>query len=147
MILLDTNIVSKVMRAIPDSQVKAWFEAQGDIELVMTAVTVGELHYGVAIMPEGKRRDDVTRRMDQTLEHSFENAILPYDSIPVRIFGQLNSALRQTGTPTGMADAMIAAIALSHDAVVATRNVKHFEPCGVKIVNPFEGASSVSAWR
>lgn len=137
MILLDTNILSEVMRLRPDPRVKAWFKAQGDTELFTTAVTVGELHFGIAIMPEGKRRDDIAHRIDRTLSYNFENAVLPYDDTAARIFGRLSGALRRNGTPVGAADAMIAAIALSHNAVVATRNVKHFEPCGVEVVDPF----------
>ncbi|HEY5320347.1 MAG TPA: type II toxin-antitoxin system VapC family toxin [Galbitalea sp.] len=138
MIVLDTNVVSELMRARPDSAVVAWLDAQQSDDLHLTAVTAAELFFGVARIPAGSRKTSITSAIADMLEHDFTDRILPFDTFAAIDYGQLVAHREQLGHPIGMADGMIAATALSAGAsCLATRNTKDFGETGLALVNPW----------
>jgi predicted nucleic acid-binding protein len=137
-IILDTNVVSELSRHRPAPAVVAWFDLQVE-PLFTTAVTIGELCCGVALLPSGRRRSELADDLGRILTHGFPERILPFDQVAAIEFGRLRAARSVCGTTTRTADTQIAAIAIAHDAVVATRNRRDFEHPGLVVVDPWEG--------
>ena len=135
MILLDTNVVSELMKSAPEPAVMGWINAIPGASVFLSAVTQAEILHGVALVPEGKRREGLTRAARTAFETYFRGRILPFDSEAAEA---LAAGRRQAGRPISQSDAQIAAIARSRGASLATRNVPDFEGCGVEIVNPFQ---------
>lgn len=137
MILLDTNVVSELMKSAPEPAVMGWINAIPGATVFLSAVTQAEILHGVALVPEGKRREGLTRAALTAFETYFRGRLLPFDSEAAEAFAVLAAGRRQAGRPISQADAQIAAIARSRGAALATRNVLDFEGCGVEIVNPW----------
>ncbi len=140
MILLDTNILSELMRSTPEKGVETWLDDQSDASVFISAITEAELRYGVALLPAGKRRSALTAVIEDMLRQDFTGRILPFDSAAAVAFAEIASNRRQAGRPIAQADAQIAAIARSRGAALATRNVADFEDCGIDVVNPWTRA-------
>ena len=138
MIILDTNVVSEVMRMEPSEKVVAWLDALPADEVWLTAVTYGEVLIGIALLPIGRRRQRLERLFETTIDARFADRILPYDRMAASHFPEIMMARRRQGHPASMQDAQVAAIALAHGATLATRNVKDFEGTGIDLVNPWE---------
>jgi predicted nucleic acid-binding protein len=122
------------MKAEP--AVVGWLNALTDRDLRLTTITRAEIRYGVARLPDGRRRRDLTRRADDVFA-TFADAILPFDSAAADRCGSLLAHRESIGRPMGMADAQIAAITLARRATLATGNVADFEHCELRIANPF----------
>lgn len=140
MILLDTNILSELMRAVPEKGVEQWLADQPDASVFISAITEAELRYGVALLPAGKRRSALAAVIEDMLGEDFTGRILPFDSAAAVAFAEIAATRRQAGRPIAQADAQIAAIARSRGAALATRNVPDFEGCGIDVVNPWTEA-------
>ena len=106
-------------------------------DLYFSSVGEAELRYGVAILPEGRRRDALTRAIEEILCEDFDDRILPFDSAAAREFAHIAAARRSVGRPILPADCQIAAIARSRSMAVATRNVRDFEGVGIVVINPW----------
>jgi predicted nucleic acid-binding protein len=141
MILLDTNILSELMRPAPEPAVEQWLADQPAASVFISAITEAELRYGLALMPSGKRRSALAAEIEAMLGEDFSGRILPFDSPAAVAFAEIAAERRQAGRPISQADAQIAAIARSRGAALATRNVPDFEGCGVEIINPWSSAS------
>lgn len=139
MILLDTNVVSELMKSAPEPAVMAWINAIPGAAVFVSAVTQAEILYGVALVPDGKRRQGLARASRTVFQTYFRGRVLPFDSEAAEAFAELAAARRQSGRPITQADAQIAAIARSRGAELATRNVLDFEGCGVDVINPWTG--------
>ena len=137
MILLDTNVVSELMRPVPAPAVMSWLAAQPAASLFISAVTEAELRYGVTLLPEGRRRADLMAAVDAMLAEDFTGRILPFDSAAAVAYAAIAAGRRQEGKPISQFDAQIAAIAQSRGAELATRNVSDFEGCEVEVINPW----------
>ncbi len=137
MIVLDTNVVSELMRDRPQPAVLAWLDRQPVSTLFVTAITEAELRYGVEILPAGHRRERLAAEIESTLREDFSRRILPFDSAAARAYATIMADRRATGRPIGQSDCQIAAIARSRGVPVATRNVADFAGCGIKVVNPW----------
>lgn len=137
MIVLDTNVVSELMRDAPQPQVLSWLDDQLASTLFVTAITEAELRYGVAILPAGQRRERLFTEIEGTLREDFAERILPFDSAAARAYAVIAAARRAAGRPISQADCQIAAIARSRGARVATRDVDDFAGCGVEVTNPW----------
>lgn len=140
MILIDTNVVSELMRPAPTPAVLDWFGAQDPSALYLSAVSEAELRRGVAVLPEGKRRDALRAAVDAMVAEDFAGRLLSFDSAAAVAFAAIFAQRQATGRPISFPDCQIAATARIHGGEVATRNVADFEDCGVMIVNPWEGA-------
>lgn len=141
MILLDTNILSELMRPAPEPAVEQWLADQPAASVFISAITEAELRYGIALMPSGKRRSALAAEIEAMLGADFNGRILPFDSPAAIAFAEIAAERRQAGRPISQADAQIAAIARSRGAALATRNVPDFEGCGVEIINPWSSTS------
>jgi predicted nucleic acid-binding protein len=139
MFLIDTNVISELMRATPAPSVLSWFSTQDPSTLYLSAVTEAELRTGIAILPEGQRREALKAALDATISEDFEGRILPFDTDAAKAYAEIASIRRAAGRPIADADCQIAAIARAAGAIVVTRNLRDFEGCGVDLVNPWGG--------
>ena len=139
MTILDTNVVSEIMRPVPAPVVLRWISDQISEELHLTAITVAEVFYGIELLPPGKRQEILRAGAEQLFRVIFTDRILTFDARAAREFSRIASSRRKQGRPMSEFDAQIAAIARAKNALIATRDTGDFEGCGVKLVNPWEG--------
>jgi predicted nucleic acid-binding protein len=139
MLILDTNVISEIMQALPSPRVQEWWSQQQAGELFTSTVTVAEILYGIELLPRGKRRDRLLAEAEAMFSQDFAGRILPFDEEAARAFPGIAAGRRVKGSPIAALDAQIAAIARSHRAILATRNTTDFEGCGVRLVNPWSG--------
>lgn len=142
MIVLDTNVVSEIMRPRPELVVLAWVNAQAPGELWLTAVGAAELMFGVARLDDGIRKQQLARTVSAMLETDFAGQVLPFDLAAASVYAQLLAQRERSGQPVAMADAQIASVCLAHGAKLATRNQKHFDGLGLTIINPWGGGTA-----
>lgn len=138
MILVDTNVVSELWRVAPDPGVLSWVDAQAVETLYLSAVTVAELRFGVASMPEGRRRSIYQDRLEREVLPAFTGRVLPFDLDASQRYGTLMARARREGKAISTADGYIAATAASRALMVATRDVAPFQAIGLKVINPWE---------
>jgi len=138
MILLDTNVLLELMAPKPSAAVLTWMTKQrfADV-LYISTVTLGEILYGIEILPSGKRKDGLLHEAEAMFQEDFGARILPFDDAAARFFAQIAAARRMRGRPISYPDAQIAAIARVHQSSLATRNTADFEGCGVTLINPW----------
>jgi toxin FitB len=137
MTVLDTNVLSEALKPEPFSEVARWLASQSRSSLFTTAVTKGELLYGVEVMPKGQRRSALHAAIVKILTQLLSDRILPFDSDAAEVYSRIAASRRAMGRPISEADARIAAITLSTGARLATRNDRDFEHCGIKVLNPW----------
>jgi toxin FitB len=137
MIVLDTNVISEVIKPHPSATVLAWLALQPRNSLFTTAVTKAELLYGVELMPKGQRRSALHEAITKILTQVLSDHVLPFDSDAAEVYSRMAASRRAMGRPISEADAQIAAIAHSRGAALASRNISDFEHCGIKVVNPW----------
>ena len=142
MILLDTDVVSELMRPAPPGEVLGWFGRQVAGELHLGTVSEAELRRGVAILPEGRRRDALAAASDAMIAEDFADRVLPFDSAAAVAFASVFAERRAAGRPIGFPDCQIAAIARARGAAVATRNVGDFAGCGIDMIDPWDEGSA-----
>jgi predicted nucleic acid-binding protein len=141
MIILDTNVLSELMRPVPVARVVSWVSNHAAVELFTTSITEAEIFYGIELLPKGKRRDGLLAAAEAMFESDFAGRILDFDSNAARVFSRIGARRRALGKPISHADAQIAAIAQLHRAALATHNVADFADCGIRLIDPW-GASS-----
>ena len=137
MIVLDTNIVSEWIKPKPSTAVFEWLDERPDERLMITSITVAELHYGFNLLPEGRRRKQLEQSIGSLLEDEFFGQVLGFGHEAARRYGALSAQLKAEGIVIGQNDTMIASIVAEHEATLLTRNDKHFVHCGINVVNPF----------
>jgi len=137
-VILDTNVLSELLRLRPDSGVLAWFASQPANGLFVSAVTQAEMLLGAGLLPAGQRRKKLEQALDAMFLEDFAGRILPFDSRSAADYAAVVAARRRAGRPIAQFDAQIAAIALSHRLGLATRNVADFEACGLALTNPWD---------
>jgi toxin FitB len=137
MIVLDTNVVSELMRQEPDEHVLAWTMRQDLDDVYLTAIAEAEIRYGLAARAEGKRRRELEMAAERLLDVEFSGRILPFDSRAAKQFAGVVSKRKSLGLPIELPDAQMAAICLANRAPIATRDVGGFVRTGVGIINPW----------
>ena len=137
MILLDTNVVSELMRIKPDAAVLGWFNQQNSDTLWLNSIVAAELLYGIARLSDGARKQQLARAIMAMLEDDFGNRVAAFDLASASIYATLVADRERAGQAVAMADAQIAAICLAHSATLATRNQKHFANLGVPLIDPW----------
>jgi predicted nucleic acid-binding protein len=142
MIVLDTNVISELMRAAPETAVIDWIDAHADIDLFVTAITVAELHYGIARLPEGRRKTNLAIHVERMIEEDFDHRVLPFDEAAAAHYGDIAATREHGGRPISGADAQIAAICRSYGSTLATRNVNDFTNTGITVVDPWSSDQS-----
>jgi len=137
MIVLDTNVLSEALRPVPESSVLAWLADQPRASLFTTAVTRGEILYGIRLLSDGKRRQGLWDAANKIFDEDFAGHVLSFDSDAADMYAEIAASRRIEGKPISQFDAMIASMARSRGAFLATRNVKDFDNCGIEVVNPW----------
>ncbi len=140
MIVLDTSVLSELMRPAPDPAVKAWLLGAEDDLLVTTPISISEIEYGLGRLPAGRRRSNLEKRFAELTGPRFEFSVLPFDDLAARLAGRLRSENERRGLPANAADMMIAAITKLAGAALATRNTKDFAGTAVTLIDPWETA-------
>jgi predicted nucleic acid-binding protein len=140
-VLLDTNVLSELLRAQPDTAVLDWFAAQDQDQLLVSAVTQAEMLLGAMRLPAGKRRVQLQAAVEALFSDDFAGRVLSFDTAAAAAYATVVAARRRAGRPISQFDAQIAAIAASRRAALATRNTADFEGCGVDLHNPWKPAS------
>ena len=136
MIILDTNVLSALMRNVPDVQVVAWLDRQPQVSIWTTAVTVFEMQLGLQIMATGNKKLVLSEEFDRLLAQ-IDHRIAAFDEEAGRQAANLTAARRAKGRVGDLRDTMIAGIVLAHHASLATRNVSHFSDISASVVNPW----------
>jgi hypothetical protein len=139
MTILDTNVVSELMRPAPEAAVLRWIGSQATEDLHITAVTMAEILFGIELISGGRRRDTLRAGAEKMFGVVFADRILTFEDRAARVLSQIASSRRRQGKPMSEFDAQMGAIARVHGATLATRNTYVFEGCGVRLVNPWEG--------
>ena len=137
MILLDTNIISELMKFTPNSRLISWIDARDAWQLYTSATTVAEITYGISVLPKGKRRQHLEESWAECLRQGFSGMVLPFTKEAAEIYGVLMADRKRLGRPVSMADGQIAAIAKLNNATLATRNTKDFSDFDIQIVDPW----------
>ena len=138
MILLDTNVVSEVMRERPDHAVRGWLKSLPKRELWTASVVIAELLSGIDLMPAGRKKEALREGVEGMIAEDFRGQVLKFDVSAARHYGQILAFRKQQGRPIREMDALIAATAKSNNATLATRNPRDFEHCGIPLINPCE---------
>jgi predicted nucleic acid-binding protein len=138
MIVVDTNVVAEAMKVSPAPAVISWLNAQETSGLFLTTVTIGEIRFGLRVLPQGKRRLQLEQAFERVIADAFAGRILAFDEEAARQYGEVMGRRREIGRPLSVLDGQIASIARANSFAVATRNVRDFVDCGVEIVNPFD---------
>lgn len=137
MIVLDTNVVSELMRTTPEPIVLAWLQQTSSSGLYTTAVTVAEIRYGIARLSEGRRRQMLHQAADEVFA-AFPRQVLPFDLAAATAYADVVAGRERDGNPISGFDAQIAAICRSQAAVLATRNTKDFTDTGISLIDPWQ---------
>ncbi len=137
MILLDTNVVSEPLKASCDKSVLSWIDEQVIETLYLSTISLAELRFGIAVLPEGKRRDTLFSSLEQQVLPLFAGRILLFDEPASQAYATLRARARNAGQAIATADGYIAAIAAAHGFAVATRDTSPFEAVGLKVINPW----------
>jgi hypothetical protein len=140
MILIDTNVVSEIMKAAPSQTVVNWLNNQKSSSLYVSTITIGEIEYGLRLLPAGKRRFQLKERFERFVSLAFAHRILAYDEAAARTYGEVMGHCKEIGRPMSIPDGQIGAIARSKGYTIATRNTSDFEDCGVELIDPFLSA-------
>jgi toxin FitB len=136
-IVVDTNVTSEVMRREPAAAVLAWLAEQPSDDLYSTAITVAEIGYGIARLPDGQRRE-LLRATASEVFLAFSDRILSFDARAAAYYAEVVVERERSGAPISGFAAQIASICLSHGATLATRNVEDFDGVGVALTNPWD---------
>jgi hypothetical protein len=136
-IVLDTNVVSELMRAEPSSEVVAWVDRQVADDVFLTAVTLAEVLFGIARLPDGRRKQSLADLVEATVADDFDHRVAAFDAPAAVHYADIAARREHAGRRISAADALIAAICRSHGAVLATRNVDDFGGVGITVVDPW----------
>lgn len=137
MILLDTNVVSALMRAAPDRAVIAWLDAQPGESIWLPAITVFEIRFGLELLPGGRRRRALEQAFERALADDFQDRVVAFDRSAAEAAGRIAAEQRRAGRPVEIRDVQLAGIARARRAALATRNTRHFADLGLKLIDPW----------
>lgn len=137
MIILDTNVISEMMKSSPSLKVMTWIDQQSPCDLFVTTITIAEISYGLHILPVGNRRKMLEDAFYKSINQAFEHCILGFDALAADCYGRLMADRKKIGKPLSILDGQIAAIARVNHFQVATRNISDFSDCGLALINPF----------
>lgn len=138
MIILDTNVLSELMRLKPIITVLNWVNSKPVEDLGITAITVSEILYGIGKLSEGKKKKELLSKAESMFEEDFRGHIFPFDELAAVEYSIIVLQREKLGLPISMADAIIASISMSNDYPLATRNTKDFTNTGVQLINPWK---------
>lgn len=137
MILLDTNVVSEMMKPTGDAKARRWVDSHAEIDFYIATPVIAELRFGLALLPSGRKKDALTKACQTIEEEIFAGRILAFDQRAAHAFARLRVKRQIIGKPLAVMDAMVAGIASAHAMTLATRNVADFVDLELAVVNPF----------
>ncbi|MEO8400816.1 MAG: type II toxin-antitoxin system VapC family toxin [Gammaproteobacteria bacterium] len=138
MILLDTNVISEMMKTTPSSKVIAWIDEQEITHLFVSTITIAEISYGLSALPEGNRRQLLEHAFNNTIKEAFKHRVISFDEPAAHQYGKMMSSRKKLGRPLNILDGQIAAIALEQRFALATRNTRDFINCEIDLIDPFK---------
>lgn len=138
MILLDTNVISEPLKATGDPKIADWINAQNIETLYLSTIGIAELRFGIAALPSSKRKEVLHASLEQRVLPLFEGRILSFDLAASQAYATLRAKARAAGQVIAPADGYIAAIAMTHELTVATRDTQPFIAAGLSVINPFD---------
>lgn len=138
MLVLDTNVVSEMMRRRPNERVADWFQQQPISQLALTSISLAELLYGLDRLPDRRRKGDLTQRLTTIVARYFAGRVLAFDQVAAAAYATIKGSRDRIGRPLVGYDAMIAAIARVHRAPIVTRNVTDFSTLDLVVINPWD---------
>jgi predicted nucleic acid-binding protein len=144
MIILDTNVISELMRGKPAPVVLEWFAARSLLEIATTSINLAEVRYGLGRLPFGRRRRDLESKFNSFASRGFANRIFDFDVAASEAYGDIVVARERAGRRLEGFDVLIAAIAKSRGLSIATRNIGDFEGCGIEVISPWDAALTSS---
>ncbi|MCA8319917.1 type II toxin-antitoxin system VapC family toxin [Burkholderia cepacia] len=137
MILVDTNVISEPLRREPNAAVIEWLDAQNVETLFLAAISLAEIRLGVAVLPEGRRREWLHQSIEQRVLPLFRGRILPFDDAASKAYASLRARARAAGVAIAPSDSFIAGTAEANGLIVATRDVTTFEAMGIRVIDPW----------
>ncbi len=137
MLVLDTNVISELMKDAPDPQVKKWFERLSDSDFYTTVVSVSEIGADINLLDEGKRRDSIQQKSRLIFKTLFADKILPFNENSAAIYAKIVPIRKKSGKPISVLNAIIASICIEHEASLVTRNTTDFEGIGLELIDPW----------
>ena len=138
MIVLDTNVLSELLRPVPEPRVLAWLDMQPRAALFTTTITQAEILYGASVLPKGKRRKMLLEAVQAIFVADMAGQVLSFDNDAANAYAQIAASRRAQGRPISQFDALIAAVTRSRGGSLATRNVTDFADCGIQVINPWQ---------
>ena len=138
MIILDTNVLSALMRKAPEAAVVDWLDRQPADSVWLSSITVFETRFGLALLPRGRRRNALERAFETVLTDDLANRVIDFDVVAAAAAAQLAADRQKAGRTVDLRDTLIAGIALARRATIATRNTKHFEGLDVSVISPWD---------
>ena len=138
MIVLDSNVISELMKSNPEPLVIAWIDAQQSKEIWTTSICVFEISFGLNILPDGKRKRALREAFDKALKVDLKGQVLDFDVLAAEHAGQISARVHAVGRPVEIRDIQIAGIVEANAATLATRNTKHFADSQIALVNPWD---------
>lgn len=139
MIILDTNVLSALMRSTPDEAVIGWLDRQPAESIWITTITLFESRLALALLPRGRRRQSLEAAFDRLLEEDLENRVLDFDRAAATASAALAVLRQRAGRPLDIRDTQIAGIALARRGALATHNVRHFQDLDIEVIDPWQG--------
>jgi len=137
MFVLDTNVISELMRPAGSDRVFNWISRQSPALLFTTSVTQAEIFFGLSIMPDGRRKALLIKAAETMFVQDFAQRILPFDTASSLVYADIRSRRQRTGAPISVFDAQIAAITKLYSATLVTRNIPDFRDCDITLINPW----------
>lgn len=137
MIILDTNVISELMKEKPDGRVENWFENLSESQFYTTVVSVSEIGTGISLLDAGKKRDSLQRKHRYIMNNLFKDRVLAFDERAAGHYPKIVSIRKRSGKPIAVMDAIIASICKQHDASLVTRNISDFENIGIELIDPW----------
>jgi predicted nucleic acid-binding protein len=137
MIILDTNVLSALMKSTPEIAVVEWLDRQSAESIWITTITLFEAHLGIALLPRGRRQTALATALERLVADDLGNRVLDFDASAALEAATLAAARQRIGRPVDMRDTQIAGIALARKAAIATRNISHFEDLRIPVLNPW----------
>lgn len=138
MIILDTNVLSALMREEPEVPVIEWLDRQAAESIWITSITLFEAHLGIELLPKGKRQRALAAAFDRLMDVDLENRVLDFDAVAAAAAATLAAVRQKAGRSVDIRDTQLAGIALARRATLATRNVRHFQDLNVPLVDPWK---------
>jgi predicted nucleic acid-binding protein len=138
MIILDTNVLSELMRPVPAAEVARWIASRPAAGFYVTSITQAEILHGILLLPKGRRRQALESAAQALFTEDFAERTLPFGGDAAVAYAEIAAGRSRLGRPISQFDAQIAAIARIHGAPLATRNVDDFQGCGITVANPWE---------